>query len=189
MKKNLILLLTGWFLFSCGDEAGQNAIDSGWMLFGAGDYQAAYDMFVQAVPSTPSEAYSGLGWVALKLHRDSIHAADSYFSQATALNAMATDAYAGWSVVAWARNEHASCVARSQIVMNQDASWRLFDTTIDIQDIKLHKAFGHFRLGQYSDCISLIQQLDASWTAPSITAPNIDEMLLNKLELLYSDLE
>lgn len=189
MKKVLVFILTiSLAASSCGEDAATDTLDTAWSLFGAGDFAAAHIAFTLAAVDQPAAAYAGLGWTTLRMNKDSLSAADQWFAKSTLTDPLLTDAFAGWSIVAWANNDHTSCISRAQTVLTQDSQWQLFSTTINIDDIKYHKAFSHFRLGQYSECISLLQQLDPSWTAPSVNDANVDELLLDELEWLYDDL-
>lgn len=183
MKRPLIGMLS-LLALACGNPT---ALDDAWAKFEAKDYDGAHLAFSDlAAQGAAAPIYVGLGWTAMRM--DSLAAADAYFAAALTLpdseNTL-QDGYAGWSVVAWAMQNHAACITYSQNVLTQDDFYVfVHDRSVTYQDLLLHEAYSYYYLTDYLHCIDRIQAIDPAFIAPDISDPGTPVILLAKMESL-----
>lgn len=171
-------------LCSCGEDT---AIDSAWQLFRDKDYVSAHAAF-SALTGSTNEAYVGLGWTALMMSIDSVDASDNYFQVIEADSSL--DGYAGWSIVSWKRGDYANGIERAKFVIRIAPGYVFnHDKTVTFEDILYHEALCAFNTGDNQLTIDLIIQLDSSFTPPDLNDPEIQSILLQKLESLYDTLK
>ncbi len=169
----LVFLIIMQFL-SC--QTDPTATDVAWEKFENKKYSEAYTDFI-AIQDDP-KGLVGLGWTLLRL--DSLTRAEDVFTRAAGDSIV--DGYAGWSAVAW-RNSHFTVAIRASDFVQRMEPGYLFahDQSVDISDIKLHKAYSLYHLQNYQSCNGVMQELDPSWVAS-----NDATTLLAKLESLYN---
>ncbi|MBX7152393.1 hypothetical protein K1X84_12180 [bacterium] len=179
LSVGLIVILCG-----CGDDV---PIDSAWQLFRDKDYVSAHAAF-SALTGSTNEAYVGLGWTTLMMSIDSVDASDGYFQAIEADSSL--DGYAGWAIVSWSRGDYANGIERAKFVIRHAPSYVFnHDKTITYLDILYHEALCAFNVGDNQLTIDLIIQLDDGFTPPDLNDPNIQSILLQKLEALYDILK
>ena len=175
MKQMLKYLLSAIMLLivSCGAD---DPLDSAWAKFEDGDYAGAYTEFNDLTDDP--EAYVGLGWTTLKMPGDSSAASDRFFGIAAAASSdTLADAYAGWTIVGWARGDHQASVDRARVVIRQKPSYTFaHDRRVTSGDIKLHEAYGLYHLGSYQASSDLAQELDPGFTGSTDPATLLDEL-------------
>lgn len=179
--KRIFVILTGAVILlsvSCGKKSKKDPLDSAWALFEDGEYANAYTAFTALVNDEGAAAVEGQGWSALR--QDLMTQAEQHFSSIAGDSL--PDAYAGWVAAGWEQENYSQVVSRAQFVLRKQPQYIfVHDATITDKDVRLHEAFGHFYLGNYTACNTAISQLDATWTATS----NPDA-LLAKLESLFN---
>jgi hypothetical protein len=186
--KRIKIVLLGFLMgsiVSCGGESTTaDPLAEGWAFFESHQYSDAHVSFVTAVESGINEGYVGLGWICIDL--DSIPQADRYFGLAAGDSLI--DGYAGWSAVAWARGNYASSILKADFVLRNDPGY-LFDhqSNIDHRDMIWYQASAYLHLGNYSQCLDRIQELDNSFNT-DVNAVNAGDVLAAKLETLAGQL-
>ena len=196
MNKNTrwILMILVALVLGCsgGDDDGDGGgdingpkvtIDDGWNEFTSGNYSEARDVFQSLVASKGEEAHEGIGWCNLRLNN--ISGASSSFSQASSR----VDANAGALFAKWALQDYASVEGLLTTVLNKNTNWVFkYDSSVNVDDLYLHAAYSHMHLGDLSKCVSRIQDLDPSFQ-PNMNDPNIEKIILDKLEALKETLD
>ena len=171
-------------MMGCGGGGQSDPVADGWAFFTSGQYGEAHTSFVTAVEAGNPEGYVGLGWVCIDL--DSLPEAGRYFSLAAADNF--TDGYAGWSAVLWANGNYADCITKADFVLQNDPSYSFdFRPTVNYKDMIWYQASGYLHLGNFSQCLERIQELDGSFTT-DVNAVNAGDLLAAKLETLAGQL-
>jgi hypothetical protein len=183
MKKKI-----GWLVLSglvvmglgCGED---DPLAEAWKRFRDGDYAGAHAAFSDL---SGSEALVGLGWTTLRM--DSIAAADGYFQQAAGDSLVA--GYAGWGLVKWVLGQYPSCIQCGDFVLQRAGATFVFDEdrSVTYKDVLWHQASSYYHLGNLEACIAKIQQIDESWVAPDLSDPDLETILLRKLEELFGEL-
>ena len=179
--------------YGCGGDDGVVAppgnggtpvtLGESWAAFENGNYSGARDKFQSLIGSKGEEAHEGVGWCNLKLN--DLRGADTSFDQAP----NRIDANAGAVFVNWALEEYGSVEQRVTFVLTRDTNWVFaHDLNVDVKDIYLHSAYSHLHLGNYSECLNRIKNLDANYQA-NLNDPNIGKILLDKLELLKETID
>lgn len=180
--KKILFMLIGALAFSCGGGGGGggegDTLEDGWAFFEQGRFSEARDVFQSLVSTEGAAANEGVGWCNLRL--DNLTQADTDFSGA----GNRTDANAGWAFVKWANEEYSESISKASAVLTSNATYVFsHDNSVTSHDLVLHQAFSYFHLGDFTNCVSRIQVLDAAFN-PNLGDPDIEEILLTKLELL-----
>ncbi len=175
MKKWAVCVVALGLLFSaCGED---DPLDVAWQKFRAGEYADAHAAFTELIPDE-REAYVGLGWTTMRMSVDSLDASDAYF--AVVAGDSLTDAYAGWTAIAFAKTQHAQTVARAQFVVRRNASYVFtHDRTVTASDLLVHEGYGQFHQGNYTRVVQILTTLGVS------VADSQPATLLAALEGLY----
>ncbi len=186
--KRLIKYLVLGSLMSCGAAATGDPLADAWVKFVAQDYAGAQQGFQDLVATQTSDAYAGLGWVAIRT--DDLAQADVYFGlsissgDSVSLVVAYTTAMAGWSFVGWQRGDYAQSIERADFVLRTVPDFIFqYDNNVTKNGLILTQAHDYFHLGDEVNCIERIQELDAAFN-PSAVDPNITSILLNKLDAL-----
>lgn len=162
-----------------------NDAEYGWMAFRDHDWNGAHTIFLSACNAFPEDAYTGLGWVSIKL--DSLDRSYYYFD--IVADDSILDAYSGWALSSWAAGNYSLCIDASNFVLSKDPTYLFFHSlSYNYRDVLWLKASAHYHLGDLASCILAIKQIDPHWLEPILSDPNIEVILLAKLELLWETL-
>lgn len=190
--KNIQLILLAMsitLLAACGGGGGKSSgpdLDDAKADFSIGNYEDALTTYLELVAKEGATARVGAGWCYNRL--------GTYSSAVTQFAAAAADSnvdgYAGWGIALWATDASASnaqsVVDKANFVIRKNPAFTLsLDTRVDIDHIVYIKACSHLLLQQYQSCVDAIKMLPGqSSYAPNLSDPNIEDILLTKLQTL-----
>ncbi|MCK6544086.1 tetratricopeptide repeat protein [bacterium] len=188
MKKYILCFLTLWVL-SCGGDSGSSVsysetVERGATALNEGSYAEAIKHFSEAVAmhADRPEAFAGLGWAYL--FSDSVEASEAAFSDGSMLANPGADLQAGYAFLLGVQKNHETSNARIVSVLAAEPQWSLsYGLNIDYKDLYLLKAENHFLLGEYSQSVLAVKQIQSSFIANTNTAEGIAQ-LAAKIESL-----
>lgn len=181
MKKSLIpIVVVMALVLGCGED---DPLADAWTKFRNEDYSGAHAAFSDLISSEGSGALVGLGWTTIRM--DSMVASRGYFQRAAADSLVA--GYAGWSLVSWVLEDYQVCVEKAEFVMRREGEDFVFqeDRSVTYKDVLWHQASSWYHQGNVAGCIAKIKQIEPSWTEPDLNDPNLETILLAKLEALF----
>ncbi len=184
MKRNRILLIL-WVAvvtFSgCSDKKDNGpTLKEANVLFTDGSYTEALEVYLDLIPEQGSPARVGAGWCYLRLHQ--LSDASVQFTAAAADSIM--DGFAGWSFVSWALDQPQNAINRANFVLSKQPGYvSTLDERIKAEHLVWIQAASYLQLQNYSVCLQKIQLLAPSFS-PNLNDPNIEDILLVKLEEL-----
>lgn len=174
-------IAVGILTSACSDkkESGPSLEDAVG-LFADQDYEAALAMYINLIPKEGSAALVGAGWCYLRLHQ--LSDASVQFTAAAADSIV--DGYAGWSFVSWALDQPQNAINRANFVLSKQPGYvSTLDDRIKAEHLIWVQAVSYLQLQNYSVCLQKIQLLAPSFS-PDLNDPNIEDILLTKLEAL-----
>lgn len=182
MKKIFWPLVLGLvWVGGCGED---DPLADAWKKFRDGNYAEAHAAFSDLVGSEGSGALVGLGWTTIRM--DSMEAARGYFERSAVDSVVA--GYAGWGLVLWVLEDYQGCVEKAEFVFRREGENFVFqeDRSVTYKDVLWHQASSWYHLGNLAGCVTKIKQIDPSWTEPDLNDPNLEQILLAKLEELFN---
>lgn len=196
----ILIIAVASFAINCGSNKSPSApalnvdenIARGWSLFEQSppDYDGALTEFSQAILLNPEsvEAYTGRGWaysrLAFGLGDINYILAKDNFNEAIERSAAAFDALAGLAFVELVLNEYESAIEKAKRVIEGDPAYVFaHDADITVTDLKLILGQAYFFLGDYSEVITILVELQPNEFHP-IDKP---EILLAQLQELWGN--
>ncbi len=158
----------------------------GWTLFEAGNYASAVSKFQEAKNKDRGqvEGYVGLGWSHFKNGNTS--SAISEFSFGNSQSGADADLFGGWAFALNAAQEYVDSNTQVDRALADNASWAFsHDSNIGANDLTLLKAENHFLLGNFSESLSVVQQLNTAFDADVSTSDG-QSALAAEIERLQS---
>ena len=177
MKIYIVLFFYGITLlfYSCSEDPassnqqqGASAItQDGWgKYFQAGLYSEALAKFITAIEedATYADAYDGAGWASARLSQ--LENAVNYFNDCLEIDDSIVDACGGLAFTYYAQKEYESAIAFSNQALNKKSNWVFtYDKSISYKDIHLVIAGSYYVLKDYSNALSHVKKLNASFYA------------------------
>ncbi len=141
-------------------------IAQGWQAFSAKDYRGAHDKFTAAIrlDSTLVEAYSGAGWSDARLNI--LAGAEAELALGNLRDSTNLDILGGLVIVHGAQRAYAVSAAQAVSLLAKNSGWSfLRDNTVNAADIRIVAAEDYFALGDFTGSLSMVNQLNGSFSA------------------------
>lgn len=188
MKKSLIIILSAVMIQACGSDTPgadyQAVIDEAWVMFEAGSYENAATKFTEArdIDSTFAEAYTGIGWSSMKL--DLLSGAAANFSAGENKTNTTADLFAGYAFVLNAQKLYSSSNIKAEGALVMNSEWSFAHLSgLNKNDLHITRAENYFALGQFTQSLAAVQQVNVSFTV-NVSTPTGQGELADEIERL-----
>lgn len=174
------LIVAALWISSCDIQDEPSDLEDANRFFKQKEYQKALEIYLDCIYTDGSVARVGAGWCYLRLNN--LGKADTMFRESA--NDSLADGLAGWSFTAWGLNQLDEAIARAYWVINKFSDFKMsLDTLVTARQLIWIQAASYFQKGALDESVERIRQIDPAFD-PDMTAPNIADIILAKLEQL-----